>query len=135
MDDHEMTLFGKLKNWLNDVRDQPVEHVLKDFQFLYEIDLGDGIKTTDAIAERSPGHVAFTKMKIATVMNMIDSVYEEGLAGKTCLDIACNCGVYSFALAERSMKWKPLLFDVAHADTECRPTVDVKLPSSRHTFR
>lgn len=101
----EPTIHQKFNGWLRGVRDQDPQSILDQFQCFYELDLGDGLKTVDSLERDHPGHVAFTNAKFNCVMQMVDSVYPDGLDGKTCLDIACNCGIYSFALAERSMKW------------------------------
>lgn len=105
MNQTEPSMHARLTEWLAGVRDLPVEDVIKDLWFMYEIDLGNGIKTKDRLAKRSPNHVANTQLKFDTVLQMLDSVYPDGLTGKTALDIACNCGLYSFALADRSLKW------------------------------
>ncbi len=103
MNSTKRSMLQNLRQWLYGVRHDDPQTVLDNFQCFYELDLGDGLKTTDSLQKDHPGHVEFTNAKFACVMQMVDEEYPDGLKGKSCLDIACNCGVYSFALAERSM--------------------------------
>lgn len=63
----------------------------------YEFDLGDGV-TTQITGKIDP---AWHECRKNFIMPAIDAVFPEGLGGKTCLDVACNAGYWSFELARR----------------------------------
>jgi len=61
----------------------------------YSYDLGDGVVTTPFHPKIQGWHVA----RRSVILEQIQALYGPSLQGKTCLDIACNSGFWSFALA------------------------------------
>jgi tRNA (mo5U34)-methyltransferase len=68
--------------------------------WMYEFDLGDGLKTPLLAEELRSVHQTRERM----VMPLIDKIFSEGLGGKYCLDVACNEGYFSHLLYHRGAK-------------------------------
>jgi len=70
-----------------------------------KVDICDGLSTefTQTVpAEKLPKHEGFVSFedKEERFKSMMGSIYRNGLAGKTFLDCACNCGAYCFWASE-----------------------------------
>ncbi len=65
--------------------------------WMYEFDLGDGIKTPLLLEELRSVHQTRENM----ILPVIDEFFPTGLAGKRCLDVACNEGYFSHLLYRR----------------------------------
>jgi tRNA (mo5U34)-methyltransferase len=65
--------------------------------WMYEFDLGDGIKTPLLIEELRSVHVTREK----AIFPLIDRLYPKGLERTHCLDVACNEGYFSQLLYQR----------------------------------
>jgi tRNA (mo5U34)-methyltransferase len=65
--------------------------------WMYEFDLGDGVKTPLLIEELRSIHQTREQM----VISALDQYFPDGLAGKYCLDVACNEGYFSHLLFQR----------------------------------
>ncbi len=68
--------------------------------WMYEFDLGDGVKTPLLTEELRSIHWAREQM----IVPLIDRLFPTGLTGKTCLDVACNEGYFSHLLYHRGAK-------------------------------
>lgn len=75
----------------------------------FDIDIRDGLTTEysqtvdkDLLPIR-PGAVSFLKEK-PYFMNLLETVYPDGMKGKSLLDCACNCGAYCFWAKEYGAK-------------------------------
>ena len=66
-------------------------------RWMYEFDLGDGIKTPLLVEELRSVHVTREK----AIFPLIDRLYPKGLEGMHCLDVACNEGYFSQLLYQR----------------------------------
>jgi tRNA (mo5U34)-methyltransferase len=66
-------------------------------RWMYEFDLGDGIKTPLLIEELRSVHVTREK----AIFPLIDRLYPKGLERAHCLDVACNEGFFSQLLYQR----------------------------------
>ena len=64
--------------------------------WMYEFDLGDGVKTPLVLDELRSIHDTRTKL----IRPAIQQLFPTGLVGKTCLDVACNEGYFSHLLYE-----------------------------------
>lgn len=62
----------------------------------YRYDLGDGIVTTPFLDTAQNWH----DQRREIIFGLIRDRFGSSLRGKTCLDVACNSGFWSFALAE-----------------------------------
>lgn len=69
---------------------------------MFEFDLGDGVKTPLLIEELRSIHQTREQM----IMQTVDQYFPHGLAGKSCLDVACNEGYFSHLLFRRGAKVK-----------------------------
>jgi tRNA (mo5U34)-methyltransferase len=65
--------------------------------WMYEFDLGDGVKTPLLAEELRSVHSTREQM----IMPVVDCFFPEGLQDKSCLDIACNEGYFSHLLYHR----------------------------------
>ena len=65
--------------------------------WMYEFDLGEGVKTPLLIEELRSVHETRERM----IMPVVDQYFPHGLAGKYCLDVACNEGYFSHLLFQR----------------------------------
>jgi tRNA (mo5U34)-methyltransferase len=65
--------------------------------WMYEFDLGDGIKTPILASELRSIHQTRAEM----IFQEIDRRYPEGIKGIRCLDVACNEGFFSHLLYRR----------------------------------
>ena len=65
--------------------------------WMYEFDLGDGIKTPLLAEELRSIHQTRQQM----ILPLIDRLYPAGLVGIKCLDVACNEGYFSHLLYHR----------------------------------
>lgn len=65
--------------------------------WMYEFDLGDGIRTPLLNEELRSVHWSREQM----IMPFIDRLFPGSLAGKNCLDVACNEGYFSHLLYRR----------------------------------
>lgn len=63
----------------------------------YAFDLGDGVRT----ATTHPGHQDWHEARKRIILSLVEQRFGPDLAGRHCLDSACNAGFWSFALAER----------------------------------
>jgi SAM-dependent methyltransferase len=70
--------------------------------WMYEFDLGDGVKTRLLSDELRSIHQTREEM----IMSLIDRLFPEGLRGNTCLDVACNEGYFSQLLYRRGGRVK-----------------------------
>jgi tRNA (mo5U34)-methyltransferase len=70
--------------------------------WMYEFDLGDGVKTRLLSDELRSIHQTREEM----IMSLIDRLFPEGLRGNTCLDVACNEGYFSHLLYRRGGRVK-----------------------------
>ncbi|PYV90881.1 MAG: hypothetical protein DMG05_08695 [Acidobacteria bacterium] len=62
--------------------------------WMYEFDLGEGVKTPLLIEELRSVHQTREQM----ILPIIDKFFPKGLSGKCCLDVACNEGYFSHLL-------------------------------------
>jgi tRNA (mo5U34)-methyltransferase len=80
--------------------------------WMYEFDLGDGVKTPLLIEELRSIHQTREEM----IMPIIDEYFPQGLAGKYCLDVACNEGYFSHLLFRLGARVKGI--DVREANID-----------------
>jgi tRNA (mo5U34)-methyltransferase len=78
-------------------REQRLALALSEPRWMYEFDLGDGIKTPLLIEELRSIH----ETRKNAIFPLIDQLYPEGLGGMRCLDVACNEGYFSHLLYQR----------------------------------
>src|SRR5262245_34834528 len=64
--------------------------------WMYEFDLGEGVKTPLLIEELRSVHQTREQM----IMPVVGQYFPRGLAGKYCLDVACNEGYFSHLLVQ-----------------------------------
>ncbi len=73
-----------------------------------DVDVGNGIRTSDGNDKLNAPVTTADPMKIG---NLLKRIYPSGLADKSFLDVACNCGAYSL-LARDMGASRVLGFDV-----------------------
>lgn len=78
-------------------RDQIEKLATMGPRWMYEFDLGDGIKTPLLAEELRSIHQTRGEM----IFQEIDRQYPDGLKGTRCLDVACNEGYFSHLLYQR----------------------------------
>jgi tRNA (mo5U34)-methyltransferase len=70
--------------------------------WMYEFDLGEGVKTPLLAEELRSVH----RTRETMTMQAIDTFFPGGLSGKRCLDVACNEGYFSHLLYQRGASVK-----------------------------
>src|SRR5215831_13482041 len=83
-------------------REEKIEWANTPPAWMYEFDLGDGVKTPLLVEELRSIHQTREQM----IMQTIDQYFPHGLAGKCCLDIACNEGYFAHLLFRRGARVK-----------------------------
>ncbi len=83
-------------------REEKIKWVNTPPAWMYEFDLGDGVKTPLLIGELRSIHQTREQM----IMQTIDHYFPQGLTGKYCLDIACNEGYFAHLLFRRGARVK-----------------------------
>lgn len=78
-------------------REQMERMAKQEPRWMYEFDLGNGLKTPLLAEELRSIHETRQQM----VFQEIDRQYPRGLKGKRCLDVACNEGYFSHLLYQR----------------------------------
>ncbi len=85
--------------------------------WMYEFDLGDGVKTQTLGPELSSVHVTRERM----VFPILDRLYPRGLEEADCLDVACNEGYFSHQLYRRGARVKGI--DIREINVERARTI------------
>jgi tRNA (mo5U34)-methyltransferase len=93
-------------------REEKVRWVNTPPAWMYEFDLGEGVRTPLLLEELRSIHQTREQM----IMPVIDQYFPQGLAGKVCLDIACNEGYFSHLLCHRGATVKGI--DVREANIQ-----------------
>jgi len=81
-------------------REEKIQWVNTPPAWMYEFDLGDGVKTPLLAEELRSVHQTRERM----IMETVDRYFPHGLAGKYCLDVACNEGYFSHLLFRRGAR-------------------------------
>jgi tRNA (mo5U34)-methyltransferase len=82
------------------IKEEKIKLVNSKPAWMYEFDLGDGLKTPLLAEELRSVHQTRERM----VMPLVDKIFSNGLGGKYCLDVACNEGYFSHLLYHRGAK-------------------------------
>ena len=83
-------------------REEKIKWVNTPPAWMYEFDLGEGVKTPLLVEELRSIHQTREQM----IVQAIDQYFPQGLAGKYCLDIACNEGYFAHLLFRRGARVK-----------------------------
>jgi SAM-dependent methyltransferase len=111
-------------------REEKIKWVNTPPAWMYEFDLGEGVKTPLLIEELRSIHQTREQMIIPAV----DRYFPSGLSGKYCLDVACNEGYFSHLLFQRGAVVKGI--DVRETNIERARKIQALLgyDSARLTF-